>query len=300
MLPPLFSNKSYWLQFCYLLFFIVGGLTIFSSLAAIICLRADTNSRLYLYIIQSISTLGAFLLPALLFSYCVSKKLFSYNKADKITPPQLAGYVLILSFLILPVIACLGYFNEQISLPCFMQKIEIWMREMEEKSRIALHLLTAHSTIPILLLNIIIMALLPAIFEEFLFRGTIQQLFSKWFSNKHVAIVITAFIFSAIHFQFFGFIPRFLLGIYLGYLFVWGRSLWLPIIAHFMHNAISLIFDYGAQRRGIDLEAITPIQMKEFYPAILLCTFCVGTGIYFLWKKATIPICFELDKDKRG
>jgi len=118
-----------------------------------------------------------------------------------------------------------------------------------------------------------------------LFRGTLQPFFTKWFANKHVAIIVTAFIFSAIHFQFYGFIPRFLIGIYLGYLFVWGKSLWLPIIAHFMHNANSLIFDYGAQRRGIDLEAIDPSQIPEFYPVVLFCAFCVGVGAYYLWRK---------------
>jgi len=224
--------------------------------------------------------------PALLFSYCATKKWFSYSKADQIAPPPLVGYVLILSLFILPVVAGLGHLNEQISFPESMQNIETWMRNMEEASKIALQTLTANSTIPILLLNIVVAALMPALFEEFLFRGTIQPFLSKWFHNKHIAIIVTAFIFSAIHFQFYGFIPRFLLGIYLGYLFVWSQSLWLPIIAHFMHNAVSLIFDYGAQWRGIDLEAIDPGQVPEFYPMVLFSTFCVGVGVYYLWKRA--------------
>ncbi|MCL2311479.1 MAG: CPBP family intramembrane metalloprotease [Firmicutes bacterium] len=287
-MSPLFSNKSYWLQFCYLLLFIVGGVTIFGALALLVGQLSgmEIGSQWYLYVVQSISSFGVFFAPALLFSYCATKKWFSYGEADKIAPPPLVGYVLILSLFILPVVAGLGYFNEQITLPESMQNIETWMRKMEETSKIALQTLTANSTIPILLLNIVVMALLPALFEEFLFRGTIQPLFTKWFNNKHIAIIVTAFIFSAIHFQFYGFIPRFLLGIYLGYLLIWGKSLWLPIIAHFMHNAISLILDYGAQRRGIDLEAIDPSQIREFYPAVLFCTFCVALCIYYLWKKS--------------
>jgi len=281
------SNKPHWLQFCYLLFFIVSGITVFSALALLIgkFSGAPAGSRFYLYIVQSVSAFGIFFAPALLFSYCATKTWFSYSEADKIAPPPLVGYVLILSLFILPVIACLGYFNEQISLPESMQQIETWMRNMEETSKIALQTLTANSTIPVLLLNIVVMALFPSIFEEFLFRGTIQPFLSKWFNNKHVAIIVTAFIFSAIHFQFYGFIPRFLLGIYLGYLLIWGKSLWLPIIAHFMHNAVSLIFDYGAQRRGIDLEAVDPGQIAEFYPVVLFSAFCVGLGWYYLWKK---------------
>ncbi|MCL2290476.1 MAG: CPBP family intramembrane metalloprotease [Bacteroidetes bacterium] len=287
-MPPLFANKSYWLQFCYLLLFIAGGVIIFGALALLVSQLSGiaVGSRWHLYVTQSISSFGVFFAPALLFSYCASKRWFSYSEADQIAAPPLVGYVLILSLFILPVIACLGYLNEQITLPESMQNIEIWMRKMEEASKVALHTLTANSNIPILLLNIMVMAIFPAIFEEFLFRGAIQPLFTKWFNNKHVAIIVTAFIFSAIHFQFYGFIPRFLLGIYLGYLLIWGKSLWLPIIAHFMHNAVSLILDYGAQRRGIDLETVDPSQIREFYPVVLFSTFCVTLCIYYLWKKS--------------
>jgi len=287
MLQPFFSNKSYWTQFWYLLLFVVGGLTVFSSLAAIICMVIGTNSRTYLYVVQSVNLFGVFFVPALLFSYCASKKWFSFNEADRNTSPHLVGYVLILSLFIVPVVACLGHFNDMIAFPESMQKIEMWMRELEEVSKSILQTLTANSNITILFLNIFAMALLPAIFEEFLFRGTLQPFFTKWFVNKHIAIIVTAFIFSAIHFQFFGFIPRFLLGIYLGYMFIWGKSLWLPIVAHFMHNAVSLIFHYVAQRRSIDLEEIDPNQITGFYPAVIICTFCIGLGIYFLWKQAT-------------
>jgi len=193
-------------------------------------------------------------------------------------------YVLILSLFLLPVIAWLGHINEQITFPESLQKIEVWMQEMEESAKVFTKTLTANSTFPILLTNILIMALFPAVFEEFLFRGTIQPFFTKWFANKHLAVILTAFIFSAIHFQFYGFIPRFLLGIYLGYLLIWGKSLWLPIIAHFMHNAVSIILDFIAQKRGIDLEAMEPSQITGFYPVVLLCSFVVGVGIYRLWK----------------
>jgi membrane protease YdiL (CAAX protease family) len=246
-------------------------------------LETAIGARGYFYVVQTIGAFGMFLAPALLFSFCATKNWFSYSNADKIAPPKLVGSVLVLSLLILPIIACLSYFNEQISLPESMQNIEIWMRKMEDANKAILQTLTANSTILILLVNLVIMAILPALFEEFLFRGTLQPFFTKWFVNKHVAIIVTAFIFSAIHFQFYGFIPRFLLGIYLGYLFVWGKSLWLPVIAHFMHNAVTLIFDYGAQRRGIDLEAVDPAQIQGFYPVVLVCAACVWGGIYY-WR----------------
>jgi len=287
MLPPFFSGKSYWVQLVFLLLFIVGGLTIFSSLALLAGKLSglEVGTREYFYIAQTISAFGTFLAPALLFAYCASKEWFSYNKADQIVSPPLVGYVVVLSLFILPLVAFLGKLNEQILLPDFMQNIETWMQKMEEANKVFVQTLTANSTIFRLVVNIFVVALLPALFEEFLFRGTLQQFFSKWFADKHVAILVTAFIFSAIHLQFYGFLPRFLLGIYLGYLFVWSNSLWLPIIAHFMHNANSLILNYSAQQRGIDLESLDPSQFSGFYPAVLFCTFCVVTGIYFLRKR---------------
>ena len=287
MLPPFFSKKSYWTQLAFLLLFFVGGFTIFSSLALLVGKLSglEVGTREYFYIVQTISAFGAFLAPALLFSYCASKNWFSYSDADQVMSPPLVGYVVVLSLFILPVIAFLGYLNEQILLPDFMHNIETWMQKMEEENRALTQTLTAHSNLLILLVNIGVMALLPALFEEFLFRGTIQQFFTKWFVNKHVAIIVTAFIFSAIHLQFYGFLPRFLLGIYLGYLFVWSRSLWLPVIAHFMHNANSLIFDYSAQQRGIDLESLDLNKIPGYYHVVILCILCVSLGIFFLRRK---------------
>jgi membrane protease YdiL (CAAX protease family) len=279
------SNRSFRVQFAYLLLLIIGGIIFFGSLAAFmkpLGLETAIGARGYFYVVQTIGAFGMFLAPALLFSYCVTKKWFSYSDADKIAPPKLVGYVLILSLFLLPIIACLSYLNEQISLPESLHNIEIWMRKMEDANKAILLTLTANSTLLILLVNLVVMAVLPALFEEFLFRGTLQPFFTKWFGNIHIAIIITAFIFSAIHFQFYGFIPRFLLGIYLGYLFVWGRSLWLPVIAHFMHNAVTLIADYGAQRRGIDLESVDPAQIQGFYPMVMGCFVCVGIGVYYL------------------
>jgi len=254
-------NKTpafYWLQLFYLLLFIAGGLTIFGSLSILVgnyCFGFETNSREYIYLIQSINSFGIFFVPALLFSFYTTRGWFTFSLANKSVSWKLICLVAVLSLLLLPVITILGHINEQIALPEFMQKMETWMREMEENSKTIIKLLTSNSTILLLLFNIFAMALLPAIFEEFLFRGTIQPFFTKWFANKHIAILVTAFIFSAIHLQFYGFIPRFLLGIYLGYLWFWGKSLWLPVIAHFLHNAISLILDYAEQQNWLDLDS---------------------------------------------
>jgi uncharacterized protein len=88
------------------------------------------------------------------------------------------------------------------------------------------------------------LAVIPAIGEELIFRGVFQKIFYDLFKSGHLAIWVTAFAFSALHFQFFGFIPRFILGLVFGYLFYWSGTLWLPVISHFVNNAVPVIGAY--------------------------------------------------------
>ena len=100
----------------------------------------------------------------------------------------------------------------------------------------------------VLLINIALMALLPAMAEELSFRGTLQQILG----NKHIAIWVTAIIFSAIHMQFYGFIPRMLIGALLGYMFVWTGSLWIPVLMHFTNNGLAVLAFYLFDERAVD------------------------------------------------
>ena len=236
-------------------------------------------------IIQTCSSIGTFLVPALLFSYFSTNQFFTYGSANRFPSIYSAVIVIIVSVFLLPMVYSLAYWNEMIELPAFMNNIEVWMKQMEESSNEILSLLADDSRISVLFLNIILIALVPALCEEFLFRGTLQPLINKLTGNSHLAIWITAFIFSAIHLQFYGFIPRLLLGAYLGYLFVWSGSLWLPILAHFLHNASSLIFNFIGIRNNLNLEETTPADIPGYIPIIIISGIVIVTGLYLIWKK---------------
>ncbi len=94
--------------------------------------------------------------------------------------------------------------------------------------------------LPALLINLFVVALVPAFCEEIAFRGVLQTQLAKAFRNPHIAIWVSAFLFSFIHFQFYGFIPRLLLGAFFGYLLIHTGSLWAPIVAHFVNNAVAV------------------------------------------------------------
>ena len=152
--------------------------------------------------------------------------------------------VVILAFCIFPITSFTGQINSAMHLPDWLSGVEQWMIEKEEKANNLIDLLITSNTFLIMTLNLFIIALIPAIAEEFIFRGVFQKIFYSLFRSGHLAIWFTAFLFSTIHFQFFGFIPRFILGLVFGYLFFWSGTLWLPVISHFVNNAFPVVLAY--------------------------------------------------------
>ena len=156
-----------------------------------------------------------------------------------------AALVISLSILAaVPFINLLGDFNSKLTLPQSWSGIETWMQETEERAAILTELIVSGSHWWQLLLNLFMISVLPAIGEELIFRGILQNTLLKATRSKHIAIVIAAFIFSAFHIQFYGFLPRFFLGIILGYLYFTSGKLWLPMLAHFINNAFATISYY--------------------------------------------------------
>jgi membrane protease YdiL (CAAX protease family) len=286
---PFLAHSKYGTKILGLLLLIIGCGLIIGSLAALTGgiiwgdKTAETvQSAGYLRFIQAMSAVGFFALPALLFSYLVHDNPFSFSKIDKKITWQSSGSVLILAILLMPLTAFFAYLNEQIALPEAFASIQQWMEARELKVGELLKQLTNDSRVSILLLNIVVLGILPGVGEEWLFRGTIQPLLQEKIANKHVAIWVTAFIFSVIHLQFAGFIPRLLLGAYLGYLAVWSGSLWLPILAHVLHNTLSLVFTFFIIGQGIDTEHLDPFHIPGFIPVVIISALFVGYGLYRL------------------
>jgi uncharacterized protein len=193
---------------------------------------------------QIVSQFGFFLIPTILFAFLDGRNIGSYLKLK--TKPDIktiALAVLAILFLV-PLINFIGDINQQMSFPVFLKDIETWMRSSEDSAAKMMTTFLNVTTVEGLLINVLMMAIIPAIGEEFLFRGVLQKLFHQWSKNTHFAVIFSAFIFSAIHMQFYGFIPRFLLGIFLGYSFVWSGSLWVPIAIHFVNNFAAVLSSY--------------------------------------------------------
>ncbi|HEV7423641.1 MAG TPA: CPBP family intramembrane glutamic endopeptidase, partial [Candidatus Paceibacterota bacterium] len=187
----------------------------------------------------------------------------------------------------LPLINYLGELNSRMSLPAFLSGVEKWMKDSENQAaELTKNFLEMHSVSDVVF-NVFMIALLPAIGEEFLFRGIIQKIFSEWSKNIHVAVWISAILFSAMHMQFYGFLPRMMLGVLLGYLLVWSGSLWLPIIAHFVNNAAAVIFTYLFRE---ELMSVDPDKMGtegEMSTAVISVIVLAGL-LWLIYRKEKI------------
>jgi membrane protease YdiL (CAAX protease family) len=155
--------------------------------------------------------------------------------------------VIVVAFCLFPVTALTGEINSGLHLPDAFSGLEDWIRKSEDDAMKLIDQVLSPVAVPGLLLNIIMIAVLPAVGEEMIFRGVLQKIFTRIFKSGHVSVWITAFLFSALHLQFLGFIPRFLLGLVFGYLFLFSGKLWLSILAHFVNNAVPTVlsFIYG-------------------------------------------------------
>ena len=192
--------------------------------------------------LQLMQTIGTFLLPAVLGAWLWDEvhRPFRWLRMDKGAEWQQFVLAALLMVCAIPAINLLADLNGRVQLPESLDFIEQIFKQQEEAAAQLTERFLKADSVWVLLVNIGLMALLPALSEEVSFRGTLQQILG----NKHLAIWITAFVFSAIHMQFYGFIPRMLMGAMFGYIFVWTGSLWVPIVMHFTNNGIAVVTYY--------------------------------------------------------
>ena len=217
-----------------------------------------TNNINLLTFFQITYSAGLFLIPALLAGFLFHGKTLDYLYANK----KPFGLSLLLSILVIigavPLINFLAEFNMNLSLPERLSGLEARLREVEQESEEMMNLFLSDTSISRFLINIFMIAVVPAIGEEFFFRGVLQSIFTEWFRNRHAGIIIAAILFSFMHFQFLGFIPRILLGALFGYLLVWTGSIWVPVMAHFVNNATAVTF-YFLYNRGLISDELNTI-----------------------------------------
>lgn len=238
-----------------------------------------------IYLSSGLQAFFAFVMPAYLVTGWSFPGAAQYLKmVDK----EHAGRKIILAIMVfllsyIPVFL-LTQWNKGIELPESMQIAEQWMRSMEDAAQETTDLLLSGESIGRLFMNLFIIAGLAAVAEEMFFRGALQQLIQEKFRNGHIAVWIGALIFSVVHFQFYGFFPRLLLGALLGYLFLYTQNLWIPVLMHFVNNAAVIVLAYFWR----DSEWLYNIENSEITaPFAIMALICLLLTIllFRLYKK---------------
>ena len=249
---------------CFLVFYIAGiflAIPLFHvNLLANMNILTDYSNPVVLPLLryfQLIQGIGVFILPCVVVAWLFDGNVITGLDLGKPKVSRVFLWVFLLGIVSTPLINWMTSLNEALRLPAFLHGLEEWMKSTEDQAAQITRAFLGPSSVSDLLINLGMIALIPALGEEMLFRGLLQKLFSRWFRNVHVAIFLTAFIFAAIHMQFYGILPRFFLGVVFGYLFYWSGSLWVPVFAHFLNNAAAVIISFFIERGMLQEDADT-------------------------------------------
>ena len=218
----------------------------------------DPQSVNLMKFLQVVQSFGLFIIPPFVLAWLFHGNVPGYLHLDKRTNAVSLLLVLILTLVAAPFINFIGEMNMRMIFPEWLSGLEQWMKNAEEQAAQLTEAFLKVEGVGGLLFNLFMIALLPAIGEELLFRGVIQRIFTNMTKNHHWGIWISAILFSSLHLQFYGFVPRMLLGVAFGYLLVWSGSMWLPVVAHFLNNALAVLALFF-----IDKQLLSP-KLEEY------------------------------------
>ncbi len=231
----------------------------------------DVMSLNSLRFMQISSQIFTFVLPPILYAMLIKE-----NPKESLGIKNVSYHWFIIGFVmvyaILPLNNVFAEWNAGLKLPESMSRIEELIKEMYESSAVVLEKLVNVNTFGGFVINLIMIAGLAALGEELLFRSIIQTSLIKTCKNAHVGIIIASAIFSFIHFDFYAFIPRLVLGMLLGYMFYYSRSIWVSMFIHFVNNATAVVIYYlnNIGVTNVDVETFGQTQLLPLLISIAL------------------------------
>ncbi|TAH22729.1 MAG: CPBP family intramembrane metalloprotease [Cytophagales bacterium] len=212
------------------------------------------ETRIAFLVMQGVTAFCIFILTSLIYLRFVDntslvKKLFISSNLSTVL--LLLFVTVALTIIEMPLIGWLGEWNQGWVFP---ENFQNWAKAHEERMKELTIFITEFHTFEQFVLGFVVIAIIPGIGEELLFRGLLQNKLKDLFGNAHIAIWVSAIIFSAIHFQFYGFAPRMLLGAIFGYLYYWSGNLTYAMLAHFINNGFTVLMMYLYQQQQIEID----------------------------------------------
>ncbi|MDO4334212.1 MAG: type II CAAX endopeptidase family protein [Bacteroidales bacterium] len=239
------------------------------------------------WIIFSAQNILAFMLPAILaWKICFKQNPMSGIKADRSPSAKMIGLALAIYAVGIPALNQIVYWNQEIHLPQALAPFEEWCRNLERLAEEQTEGILSVTSIGSTLINILVVGVLTGIGEEFFFRGALQGMLVRCKVNHHVAIWTAAAVFSFLHFQFFGFVPRLLLGAFFGYLFWWSGSIWVNSLAHALNNSIVIVSAWCINKGYLSEEFDMAGVATDSFPVAALLSACAVAAIIYLYLKS--------------
>jgi len=268
------------------------GISIFDLVKIVENPAAYENGAKAMLLFQGVVQLLSFVVAPLYLLKVLGYQLDTYLNW-KVSPAVvlvlLSGLLIVL---IMPANSVIINWNATLDFPDFMNGFEQWARRKEDELAELTKLIAQFRTVGELLIGLVVFAAIPAIGEELVFRGIVQRQLFRWTSNMHVAIWLAAIIFGAIHVQFFGFVPRTILGALFGYLYFWSGRISVPILAHFVNNGFTVFMLYLQQSGRIEAD-VESTEMMPLY-SIVLSVVLSAALIYYLYQRfAALPVRSE-------
>ncbi len=236
--------------------------------------------KIPLFILQGSATFfGLVVCPLLYWSIVEKKKVADFVRNRTASALTLLLTAIVVLFFTLPN-SLLIEWNANVAFPDFLKNLGTWARQREEYAEEMTRFLTTFGSTGEFLFAFFVVAVLPAMGEELVFRGMLQPQLQKVTHNVHAAIWISAFLFSLLHMQFFGFVPRMCLGALFGYLYYWSGNLLVPTMAHFINNGFSIIMLYLHQLGKIDIDVESTKAVP--WPAVVTGTILTFALLVYL------------------
>lgn len=243
----------------------------------------DQNVIHAVKLLQIVGALGTFIVSSFLLSFLYTGSWFAFFPFGKQVSGKAALLLILIMLAALPFVNFLTEWNMRMKIP--MEGLEHYFRQLEEQTQALMMALVQADHIPALLVNFLMIAIIPAVGEELVFRGLIQRHLTDLLKSPHLAIVLASVIFSLVHLQIYSFLPRFFLGLLLGYLFYYGKTIWYPMIGHLVNNGLGVLF-YYLYAKGTADGSLEEIGTTEMIPSAALFSLLIVGMLMFVWVKA--------------
>lgn len=255
---------------------------------------ADPRFMAFIRGMLIVQFLGLFIIPVVVFARLVHPQPTRFLALRQPVSPLYFILAIAIMLAAIPLVEYLGVLNQKIDFP---NSVEGWLKESEQQAQKQIKFMLTDKSLNNLLLNLVFIAAFAGIGEELFFRGVLQRLFTRGFKNAWTGIILAAFFFSAFHFQFYGFFPRFILGIALGAIYWYSGSIYPAMLAHFVYDGLILVLAYFNPAM-VEEETPTILNPSSLLATALASLAAVVALVIIMRKKSTVTLANTFDEDE--